>query len=150
MTGTLPRGDVQRDLQRSAHPTETRIELLGLGDIAWEAVEDEPAACVVALASGTMNIVPWGGPTLRAAASLQVDVAALFQPLLPALATGLLGVLVVSFWLGTQERRRLGPATPGEPASHEGDSGSLMRSRISATSTPASRRSASTSITTST
>ena len=64
-------------------------------------------ACTVALAAGTMNILPWGGPTLRAAASLQVDVSALFQPLLPSVVVGLGGVLVVSVWLGHGERRRL-------------------------------------------
>ena len=80
-------------------------------------------ACAVALAAGTMNIVPWGGPTLRAAAALQVDVSSLFRPLLPPLGVGLLGVLAVSFWLGTQERRRLGQATMVEQTPSGEDEG---------------------------
>lgn len=76
-------------------------------------------ACTVALGAGTMNIVPWGGPTLRAAASLQVDVDTLFRPLLPSLAAGLVGVLAAAAWLGRCERRRLAIAAPidlGEPS----------------------------------
>ena len=69
-------------------------------------------ATTVALAAGTMNIMPWGGPTLRAAASLQTDVGELFGPLVPAVAVGLLGVLGVAAWLGQRERRRLGATLP--------------------------------------
>ena len=71
-------------------------------------------ATTVALGAGTMNIMPWGGPTLRAAASLQVDVLDLFRPLLPSVGVGLLGVLGLAAWLGHRERRRLGgvPQTP--------------------------------------
>lgn len=64
-------------------------------------------ATTVALAAGTLNVVPWGGPTLRAATALQVDVLELFRPLLPSLGVGLLGVLMLATWLGRSERRRL-------------------------------------------
>ncbi|MDA1094753.1 MAG: SLC13 family permease [Acidobacteria bacterium] len=53
-------------------------------------------ATTVALAAGTMNILPWAGPTLRAATSLQVEVLTLFRPLLPSVGAGLLGVLGVA------------------------------------------------------
>ena len=69
-------------------------------------------ATTVALAAGTMNIMPWGGPTLRAAASLQTDVGELFGPLVPAVAVGLLGVLGVAAWFGQRERHRLGDTRP--------------------------------------
>lgn len=65
-------------------------------------------ACTAALAAGTMNIMPWGGPMLRASAALQVEVGLLFRPLLPPLAVGLLGVLAAAAWMGRCERRRLG------------------------------------------
>lgn len=60
-------------------------------------------ATIVALAAGTMNIVPWGGPTLRAATSLQVPVSDLFHPLLIPMAVGLVSVLIISAYLGYKE-----------------------------------------------
>jgi CitMHS family citrate-Mg2+:H+ or citrate-Ca2+:H+ symporter len=65
-------------------------------------------ACVVALGAGTMNMLPWGGPTLRAATSLHIPVTELFNPALPALAAGLLFVFGVSYYLGKRESARLG------------------------------------------
>ncbi len=73
-------------------------------------------ACTVALGAGTMNIMPWGGPMLRAAAALQVEVGLLFRPLLPPLALGLLGVLAAAAWMGRCERRRLAATVPLRPA----------------------------------
>ena len=64
-------------------------------------------ACVVAMAAGVMNIVPWGGPLLRAAASLHVPVTDLFRPLLPVMAVGLSFVFATALWLGRRETRRL-------------------------------------------
>ena len=37
--------------------------------------------CTTAMAAGTMNILPWGGPATRAATTLQVGVGELFGPL---------------------------------------------------------------------
>ncbi|MEI3613778.1 CitMHS family transporter [Pseudogracilibacillus sp. SO30301A] len=65
-------------------------------------------AGVVALSAGTMNIVPWGGPTARAATSLGVDTADLFIPVIPAMIVGLIWVLFVSYILGKRERKRIG------------------------------------------
>ncbi|ODS59626.1 MAG: citrate transporter [Acidobacteria bacterium SCN 69-37] len=65
-------------------------------------------ACVVAMAAGVMNMMPWGGPLLRAAASLHVSIADLFVPLVPTMIAGLIFVLVASWWLGRREARRLG------------------------------------------
>jgi CitMHS family citrate-Mg2+:H+ or citrate-Ca2+:H+ symporter len=67
-------------------------------------------ACVVALGAGTMNIVPWGGPTLRAATSLQVPITDLYNPVIPAQLCGLAFVMLVAFWLGRKETKRLGVA----------------------------------------
>ena len=64
--------------------------------------------CVVMMAGGNMNILPWGGPTARAASALGVDVGQLFVPMiLPMIVTGAWGLLV-AFWLGRREKRRLG------------------------------------------
>ena len=63
---------------------------------------------VIMLASGTMNVLPWGGPTARAASALKVDPSVLFVPMLPSLVGCALWTLAVAFLLGTRERQRLG------------------------------------------
>lgn len=65
-------------------------------------------AGVVALSSGTMNIVPWGGPTARASSALGIEATDLFNPVIPAMIVGLFWVLFVSYLLGKRERERLG------------------------------------------
>ncbi|MEU6542228.1 citrate:proton symporter [Streptomyces sp. NPDC046859] len=69
---------------------------------------------VAAMANGVMNTLPWGGPTARAATALKVDAGDVFVPMIPALAVGLLAVLVLSYVLGVRERRRLGVLAPDE------------------------------------
>lgn len=65
-------------------------------------------ACVVALGAGTMNLVPWGGPTLRAATALQVEITDLYTPVMIPQLAGLLFVLAVAWYLGARETKRLG------------------------------------------
>ncbi|MEU4656608.1 citrate:proton symporter [Streptomyces sp. NPDC023723] len=69
---------------------------------------------VAAMANGVMNTLPWGGPTARAATALKVDATDIFVPMIPALAAGLLFVLVLAYVLGVRERRRLGTLTLDE------------------------------------
>jgi len=64
-------------------------------------------ACIVALSAGTMNILPWGGPTIRAASALNVPVTELFNPILIPFFAGLLAVLLIAYWLGKKEKTRL-------------------------------------------
>lgn len=68
--------------------------------------------CVAGLANGTMNILPWGGPTARAATALKLDVNDVFVPMVPSLIVGLIVVLVFSWLLGLQERNRLRTVAP--------------------------------------
>lgn len=70
-------------------------------------------ACVTALGAGVMNMLPWGGPTLRAATALQIPVTELFNPVLPAQALGMLAVLVIAYILGKREAKRIG-YVPGQ------------------------------------
>ena len=63
--------------------------------------------CVAGLANGTMNILPWGGPTARAAAALKIDVNDVFVPMIPSLLAGLALVFLFAWRLGLRERRRL-------------------------------------------
>lgn len=64
-------------------------------------------ACIVALSAGTMNILPWGGPTVRAASALEVPVTELFNPLLIPVLVGLAAVLLIAFYLGKSERNNV-------------------------------------------
>lgn len=59
-------------------------------------------AAIVAMAAGVGNMLPWGGPTLRAATALQVPVMDFFSPLLPVYGVGLLAMLGFSWWLGVR------------------------------------------------
>lgn len=68
-------------------------------------------ACVVALGAGTMNIVPWGGPTLRAATALNVGITDLYNPVMIPQLCGLVFVLLIAYRLGKQEGKRLGIQT---------------------------------------
>ncbi len=77
---------------------------------------------VAGLANGTMNIVPWGGPTARAASALKIDVNEVFVPMIPSLIAGLAVVLAFAWVLGLQERNRLRATRPeiwGVPSSAE-------------------------------
>lgn len=68
--------------------------------------------CVAGLANGTMNILPWGGPTARAASALKLDVNDVFMPMVPSLIAGLIVVFAFSWLLGLQERNRLRSTAP--------------------------------------
>ncbi|OON62223.1 citrate:proton symporter [Massilia sp. KIM] len=65
-------------------------------------------ACVIMLAGGVFNILPWGGPTARAASALGVDVSEIFLPMILPMAVTALWVLFVAYVLGLRERKRLG------------------------------------------
>ncbi|UKA55244.1 citrate transporter [Arthrobacter sp. FW305-BF8] len=67
-------------------------------------------ATLVGLSFGVQNMVPWGGPLARAAASLNVGVNDLWIPLLPVQAAGLAAVWAVGYVLGKRETRRLAGA----------------------------------------
>jgi len=64
---------------------------------------------VAATANGVLNTVPWGGSTVRAAAALNVSPIDIFVPMIPAIAAGLVVVIVLAYFLGRGERKRLGP-----------------------------------------
>lgn len=76
-------------------------------------------ACVIALGAGTMNLVPWGGPTLRAATALQVEITDLYSPVMIPQLAGLLFVLGTAWFLGHREARRLGIQTTEIGAVHQ-------------------------------
>ncbi|WP_346926124.1 CitMHS family transporter [uncultured Arthrobacter sp.] len=79
--------------------------------------------CVAGLANGTMNILPWGGPTARAASALNLSVSEVFVPMIPSLIAGLVVVFVFAWLLGLQERNRLRATAPEIWDSADGSDG---------------------------
>ena len=72
---------------------------LGMSPVVLTAV-----AC---LANGVLNIVPWGGPTVRAATVLKVSPNDLFIPMVPGMIAAMVAVLVLAYLMGRSERKRL-------------------------------------------
>ena len=62
---------------------------------------------VANLANGVLNILPWGGPTIRAATVLKVSPSELFNPMVPGMVLGIGTVVVLAYLLGRSERKRL-------------------------------------------
>ncbi|WP_409473019.1 CitMHS family transporter [Streptomyces sp. HC307] len=81
---------------------------------------------VAAMANGVMNTLPWGGPTARAATALKLDASDIFVPMIPALAVGLLFVIVLSYVLGLRERKRLGVLTLDEVLVEESEKETVL------------------------
>lgn len=63
---------------------------------------------IVALSVGPLHLVPWSGTSARAISTLKTDATQLFNPNIPAILAGIVWVLAVAYWLGLQERKRLG------------------------------------------
>jgi len=65
-------------------------------------------ASVIMQGGGVMNILPWGGPTARAASALKIDAREIFVPLIPAMLAGAAWVIFVAYLFGKRERARVG------------------------------------------
>jgi CitMHS family citrate-Mg2+:H+ or citrate-Ca2+:H+ symporter len=63
---------------------------------------------VALMQNSVMNIIPWGGPTGRVLAALNVSEAEVFVPLIPGMVVGTLWVCFVAYRWGMKERARLG------------------------------------------
>ena len=68
-------------------------------------------ACV-GLGAGAMNLLPWGGPTARAAATVGVEPNLVWTPLIPAQIVGIIAALGIAWFLGTREARRIAKGKP--------------------------------------
>lgn len=64
-------------------------------------------ACIIIMAGAVMNLLPWGGPTARAATALGLDPSAVFVPMIPPMLICMLWILFVAYRFGIQERSRL-------------------------------------------
>jgi CitMHS family citrate-Mg2+:H+ or citrate-Ca2+:H+ symporter len=73
-----------------------------------------------------LNTVPWGGSTARASAALNVSPIDIFVPMIPAIASGIIAVLVLAYFLGRRERKRVGLLTlDDQVAMHDDAAGSV-------------------------
>lgn len=59
------------------------------------------------IAIGVMNVVPWGGPTLRAATVLETDAVALWRSIIPMQVIMVGVTFVMAFIFSLREKRRL-------------------------------------------
>jgi CitMHS family citrate-Mg2+:H+ or citrate-Ca2+:H+ symporter len=80
---------------------------------------------VVMLAVGVTNILPWGGPTARAASALHITPNDIFTPMIPALLGCMAWVTLVACLLGLWERRRLGRLSLAAPVGPGPETGSM-------------------------
>ncbi|EQB4816918.1 TPA: CitMHS family transporter [Citrobacter amalonaticus] len=64
---------------------------------------------IVALSAG-VNFLPWTGPMIRASAALNVTTHDLFIPLIPAQLAGLTFMVIMGWYWGKREEKRLGAA----------------------------------------
>lgn len=91
-------------------------------------------ATVLLMSIGIMNIVPWGGPTARAAAAMHIDVSEVFIPLIPVMLVGFAYQMGVAALFGLRERRRLGvlrcPQEVASPAHAADESPPWRRPRM--------------------
>lgn len=60
--------------------------------------------CVTAM--GVMNLLPWGGPTMRAASVLGIEANVLWMRILPMQAVGIVIALFTAFFWGMMEKKR--------------------------------------------
>ena len=95
-------------------------------------------ACLIIMSGAVMNLLPWGGPTARAATALQLDPRDVFVGMIPAMIVTAAYVLVVAWLFGLRERKRLaklqqmlnGPASAELVVACEAGDASARRPRL--------------------
>ena len=75
---------------------------------------------IAVLAMGVLNLMPWAGPTMRAATVLGMEAGSLWQTILPIQIFGILLVFAHAVLAGFQEKKR-GAGLDGTLAQIEGD-----------------------------
>lgn len=66
---------------------------------------------MVVLPNGYINLLPWGGPTARLLAVMDVDSGELLVRLIPLILLGIMVSLAIAVVIGLKERKRLGIAS---------------------------------------
>ncbi|MBP5291679.1 MAG: citrate transporter [Lachnospiraceae bacterium] len=75
---------------------------------------------IAVLSMGVLNLMPWAGPTMRAASVLGIEAGSLWQTILPIQAAGIVLPLAHSVLAGVQEKAR-GAGLNGKLAKQEGE-----------------------------
>ena len=75
---------------------------------------------IAVLAMGVLNLMPWAGPTMRAASVLGIEAGELWKTILPVQAFGIVLALAHAVLTGMQEKKR-GAGLNGTLAKTEGD-----------------------------
>lgn len=65
-------------------------------------------ACLLLQCTGVGNMLPWGGPTARAVASMKVEMSDVFTPLIIPLLGCVAWAFFMAWLFGTWERKRVG------------------------------------------
>ena len=76
-------------------------------------------AALVSLQNCILNLIPWGGPTARVMAVMQLEAGEIFAQLIPGMLASVIYVIAVSYYLGLKERKRLGIIDVQENVVHE-------------------------------
>lgn len=63
---------------------------------------------IIMLCVGIMHILPWTGPNARVISTLKLDSTQLFLPLIPSMIMAVVWALLVAYYFGIKERKRLG------------------------------------------
>lgn len=74
---------------------------------------------IAVLSMGVLNLMPWAGPTMRAASVLGMEAGSLWQTILPVQIFGIILALAHAFFSGLQEKAR-GAGLSGKLAKTEG------------------------------
>lgn len=85
-----------------------------------------------ALSAGTMNMLPWGGPTIRAVSALHSSLDQIFTPMLVPMLCGLISVFAIAVYFGMKERKRLASEAPaGDVSLEEEQAAQALSSNVS-------------------
>ena len=71
------------------------------------------------MTNNVLNILPWGGPTARVVAALNLEANDVFLPLVPGMIVSFFFVLAVAYAVGLRERKRLGVTEMDEATLNE-------------------------------
>ena len=76
-------------------------------------------ATLIILQNCIMNLIPWGGPTARVMSVMKLDAGEILAPLVPGMVLSAIYVVGVSYYLGLNERKRLGVAKAASSEVHK-------------------------------